>query len=139
MLSRILFGALLLTATAAPSLAGPIISNPGRFDGGNISIQTQSGTSCSSQSPDRASIGVAAGYENNSGGGGFSGGDNSGLSAGVFVAMPLGGETAGNCRLILEIEEQRARLDMAVSLFEAGALDANELREIAEDVKSYIQ
>ena len=140
MIKQIAFGFLALAATAGPSFAAPFISSPGRFDGGRVSIQTQTGTSCSATAPDRASVGVAAGYENND----YSGrnnnnSDNSGLVGGVFVAMPFGGAPAGNCDTILEMEQQRARLDMAVTLFEAGALTAEELQEIATDVKGYVK
>ena len=128
MFKRLALGVLTLAASAAPSMAAPLISSPGTFSGGNVSIQTQSGTSCSSQSPDRASVGAAAGY-----------GDDGGAAASVFVAMPFGGSVSADCRAFVELEEQRARLDMAVTLFEAGALDADELREIAEDVKQYVQ
>ena len=46
-------------------------------------------------------------------------------------AMPFGGEPTGDCRLKIEMEQQRARLDMAVTLFEAGAMSQEELQEVA--------
>ena len=131
MIKRITMGAIALFTAAGPSLAVPIISNPGRFDGGRISIQTQTGSSCSATAPDRASVGAAAGYQD--------GDRDSGLAGGFFVAVPFGGTPAGNCNTILEMEQQRARLDMAVTLFEAGAMTAEELQEIANDVKKYVQ
>lgn len=138
MIKQLALGLLAFAATAGPSFAVPIISNPGRYDGGRVSIQTQSGTSCSATAPDRASIGVAAGYENNDYNGGY-GGDNSGLVGGIYISMPFGGQPAGNCDTILEMEQQRARLDMAVTLFEAGAMTADELKEIAESVKGAVR
>ena len=131
MIKQITMGALALLATAGPSLAAPIISNPGRFNGGRVSVQTQTGSSCTATAPDRASVGAAGGYQN--------GDEDSGLAGGFFVAIPFGGTLAGNCNTILEMEQQRARLDMAVTLFEAGAMTAEELREIANDVKGYVQ
>ena len=142
MIKQLALGVLAFAATAGPSFAVPFISNPGRYDGGRISIQTQSGTSCSATAPDRASIGVAAGYEDNdsySYGGGYGGGNNSGFVGGVYVSMPLGGKGVGDCSTILEMEQQRARLDMAVTLFEAGAMTADELKEIADSVKGAVR
>ena len=131
MIKQITMGALALLATAGPSLAAPIISNPGRFNGGRVSIQTQMGSSCSATAPDRASVGATAGYQD--------GDRDSGLAGGFFVAVPFGGAPAGSCNTILEMEQQRARLDMAVTLFEAGAMTSEELQEIANDVKGYVQ
>lgn len=126
-------------ATFAPSVtAGPIIGSPGRYDGGRVSISTQTGTNCSASAPDRASIGVAAGYESvdrNNFTGGSSGFDNSGFTGGVYVSMPLGGADVGNCNTILRVEENRTRLDMAVTLFEAGGMSADELKQIATEIK----
>lgn len=126
-------------ATFAPSVtAGPIIGSPGRYDGGRVSISTQTGTNCSASAPDRASIGVAAGYESvdrNNFTGGSSGYDNSGFTGGVYVSMPLGGADVGNCNTILRVEENRTRLDMAVTLFEAGGMSADELKQIATEIK----
>lgn len=141
MFSRIALGVLTLIATTAgPTIAAPLLSGNGQFSGGNVSIQTQSGTSCSSQTADRASIGVAAGYEDSSTSGDFGGGSGgSGLAAGIYVAMPFGGTISADCNGIVVLEEQRARLDMAMTLFEAGALSADELKEIAEDVKKYVK
>ena len=136
MFKRIALGVLTCVATAAPSMAAPLMSSPGNFSGGNVSIQTQDGTSCSSQSPDRASIGAAAGYQDGSS---FGSGSGSSLAGGVFIAMPLGGSVSADCRTFVELEEQRARLDMAMTLFEAGALDADELKAIAEDVKRFVK
>lgn len=141
MIKQLALGVLAFAATAGPSFAVPIISNPGRYDGGRVSIQTQSGTSCSATAPDRASIGVAAGYEQNNQYGGINvntGSNNGGFVGGVYVSMPIGGRSAGNCDTILEMEQQRARLDMAVTLFEAGAMTADELKEVAESVKGSI-
>lgn len=124
--------------------AQAIISNPGRYDGGRLSIQTQTGTNCSSTAPDRASIGVAAGYEDNSYDNGFYNGgyygapDRSGFVGGVHLSIPFGGTDPGNCRTILTMEEQRSRLDMAVTLFEAGGMTAEELKALAEEVKGVV-
>ena len=144
MFTKILSTAALATLTILPlgASAGTIIGSPGRYDGGRVSIQTQTGTSCSATAPDRASLGVAAGYENTDNYGYYgqgSGYDSNGLVGGVYVSMPFGGQPIGNCNTILSVEEQRARLDMAVTLFEAGAMTADELKALAEDVKATIQ
>ena len=126
---------------SAPSAQAQYINNPGRYDGGRISIQTQTGTNCSSTAPDRASVGVAAGYENRDSYGYYgnsSGYDNSGMVGGVYVAVPFGGPDPGNCSTILEMEQQRARLDMAVTLFEAGGMTADELRTLSEEIKGTV-
>ena len=138
MLKQVTFGLLALAASAGPAFSNTLISSPQRFSGGRVNIQTQTGTSCSATAPDRASIGVAAGYQDNSTSGEYAS-DNSGLAAGVFVAMPFGGEPTGDCRLIIEMEQQRARLDMAVTLFEAGAMSQEELQEVANDVKRLLK
>jgi len=49
--------------------------------------------------------------------------------------MPLGGTSVGNCNKILSVEESRTRLDMAVTLFEAGGMSADELKQIATEIK----
>ena len=140
--SRILGFVAGVIALAAPlsAEAAPFISNPGRFNGGRVSVQTQTGTSCSATAPDRASLGVAAGVDGNDSDSGYYGSENrAGFAGGVFIAVPFGGQPVGDCNLILEMEQQRARLDMAVTLFEAGAMTSEELKEIAEDVKQYVR
>lgn len=130
------------TFAMVPSAKADFISSPGRYDGGRLSIQTQRGTNCSSTAPDRASVGAAFGYENNDNYGynynNYNGADSSGLVGGVYVALPFGGPTLGDCNNILVMEEQRARLDMAVTLFEAGGMTADELKELAAEVKSFV-
>lgn len=121
--------------------AQAIISNPGRYDGGRLSIQTQTGTNCSSTAPDRASVGVAAGYEDRDSYnyyGNTNGYDNRGFVGGVHISIPFGGTDPGNCRNILAMEEQRARLDMAVTLYEAGGMTAEELKGLAREVKGIV-
>ena len=139
MFKKLALSALAVMATAGPTFANTLITSPQRFSGGNVDIQTQTGTSCSASAPDRASVGISAGYQESSGGGRRNNNDDGGLAAGVFLAMPFGGQPTGNCNLIIEMEQQRARLDMAVSLFEAGAMTQEELQEIANDVKRYLK
>lgn len=136
-----LFAATFGLFLAAPATAAPLIGGHGNYDGGRLSIQTQTGTSCSSSAPDRASIGIAAGFEDNNFDTPFGGtpADNGSLAGGVFIAIPFGGQDPGNCRQILTMEEQRTRLDMAVTLYEAGALTEEELKAVAEDVKRFVQ
>lgn len=141
MLKKLVMAGLMLASTAAftpVANAGPIIGSPGRYDGGRVSISTQTGTNCSATAPDRASVGVAAGYESvdrNNFTNGSSGYDNSGFTGGVYISMPLGGADVGNCNTILQVEENRTRLDMAVTLFEAGGMTADELKQIATEIK----
>lgn len=142
MLKKLVMAGLMLASTAAltpVANAVPIIGSPGRYDGGRVSISTQTGTNCSATAPDRASIGVAAGYESvdrNNFYGGSSGYDNSGFTGGVYLSMPLGGTDVGDCNKILSVEESRTRLDMAVTLFEAGGMSADELKQIATEIKA---
>ena len=143
MFKKLLTGTLAAASvfTMTPAAQAQYISSPGRYDGGRISIQTQTGTNCSSTAPDRASVGVAAGYENRDSYGYYgnsSGYDNSGMVGGVYVSVPFGGTDPGNCSTILEMEQQRARLDMAVTLFEAGGMTADELRELSEEIKGTV-
>jgi len=140
-----LFAVATLAAMSTPAMANGIISNPGRYDGGRLSVQTQRGTNCSSSAPDRASFSVVAGYRGNdyeysyAGDRGYRGSpDNGEFVGGAVVTIPFGGPDFGNCSNLLEMEEARARLDMATTLFEAGAMEAEELRAVAEEVKGII-
>ena len=120
------------------ALANGIIGNPGRYDGGSLGVQTQTGTNCSSSAPDRASISTVVGnrtrdYDGYRGSYGSS--DSNDLVGGVIVTIPFGGRQLGDCSALLEMEEQRARLDLAMTLFEAGAMTAEEIKLLAEEVK----
>ena len=125
-----------------PSLANGIIGNPGRYDGGSLGVQTQTGTNCSSSAADRPSISAVAGTRSKEyyGSRGYSyTTDNNDLAAGVIVTVPFGGKDLGDCTKLLTIEEQRARLDIAMTLFEAGAMTAEEIKLLAEEVKGVVE
>ena len=131
---------------SAPVMANGIISNPGRYDGARLGVQTQRGTNCNSSAPDRASFSLVAGYRDRdydygyrSDYGSYKGSpDNGEFVGGAIVSIPFGGPDFGDCSKILELEEARAQLDMATTLFEAGAMTADELRVVADKVKVVI-
>ena len=136
-----------LWATAAASLA-VMCSNPARAngiittsrhaDGGRLSVQTQTGTNCSATAPDRASVAAVAGSRSRDSSGNYDS-NSSDLVAGVAVIIPFGGQSYGNCNKLLELEEARNRLDLAVTLFESGAITAEEFKETAERAKSALK
>ena len=55
------------------------------------------------------------------------------------VSIPFGGSSLGNCNALLEHEVARSRLDLAAQLFEAGAIDAEEFKQIADEVAELIR
>jgi len=124
--------------------AQAIITNPGRYDGARLNVQTQRGSSCSSTAPDRSHFSVTAGhrnynYDNVRYNGNYYGGNDSGeFVGGVVLTIPFGGPNFGDCSNLLELEEARAQLDMATTLFEAGAMTAEELKEVADRTKAVI-
>ena len=126
-----------------PSLANGIISNPGRYDGGSLGVQTQTGSNCSSSAPDRPSFSLVGGkrskdYDNY--GDRFSrGNDTTDFVGGAVITIPFGGPQLGDCSALLEMEEQRSRLDLAITLFEAGAMSAEELRAVAAEIKGNLE
>ena len=122
--------------------ASTIISHPGRYNGGSLGVQTQTGTNCSSTGADRGAIGVFAtggtGGNNYGGFGSYSTG-GSDARAGIGISIPFGGPKIGNCSKLLQMEEGRNRLQLAMELFEAGGLSAEELAEIAADVANSVK
>ena len=144
-LIKSLFATVAMVGMATPAMANGIISNPGRYDGGRLGVQTQRGTNCTSSAPDRASFSLVAGYRDRdysygySDGYGFRGSpDNGEFVGGAVVSIPFGGPDFGDCTNLLELEEARARLDMATTLFEAGAITTEELKAVAEATKAVI-
>lgn len=129
----------------SPAYSNTIIRQPSRFSGGRITIQTATGGSCSSTAPDRASIGVVAGssisdYESLNSATTSSGSyrDNAELIAGVGVTIPFGGAPAANCNKIVEMEEARTKMELAVTLYESGSLTKDELNAILNETKSIL-
>ena len=144
-LIKSLFATVALVGMATPAMANGIIRNPGRYDGARLGVQTQRGTNCTSSAPDRASFSVVAGYRDRdynygySDGYGFRGSpDNGEFVGGAVISVPFGGPDFGDCSKLLELEEARSRLDMATTLFEAGALSTEELKAVADDAKRVI-
>ena len=108
-----------------------------RYESGSLGVQTQTGTNCTSRGADRGAIGVFA--TGGTGGGGssydsFGSYSTSSARAGIGISIPFGGPKIGNCSKLLEMEEGRNRLQLAMELFEAGGISAEELAEIAADV-----
>lgn len=131
-------GSALAVLCAAPGWANGIVTTPSRYDGGRLSVQTQTGSNCSSSAPDRASFSAVAGTRDRSFTGGYSSGSQD-LVAGVAVSIPFGGPGLEDCNGLLRIEEARNRIDLAVTLFEAGAMDADEFKAIMEEAKSVLR
>ena len=119
--------------------ANGIISNPGRYDGGSLGVQTQTGTNCNSSAPDRASISAVAGNRVVDYNGSSINNGQTDLSAGIIFTLPIGQTVSGDCSKLLEMEEYRSRLDLAMTLFEAGAMTPDEIKELSEEIKQYIK
>jgi hypothetical protein len=130
LLIPILQGALLLCS--AQSAGAEIRHN--RFESGRISIDTATGARCSSTGADRASFTVAGTHHDDTS---FNAGREARVVAGISI--PFGGPSLGNCNTLLEHEEARSRLELAAQLFEAGAIDAEEFKEIAEEVADLVR
>ena len=122
------------------------LRQPSKFNGGRVTVQTAAGGSCSSTAPDRASIGVIAGttakdYQELNTTSSFGGGsyrDNSELVAGVGLVVPIGGTVSANCNKLVEMEEARTKMELAVTLYESGALSKEELNVILTETKSIL-
>jgi len=122
---------------ASPATANGIIAPARRFDGGRLSVQTQTGSNCSSSSPDRAAISATAGVRGQDR---FSGinYNSQDLLGGVSVTIPFGASQKGDCSKLLKIEEARNSIDLAVTLFEAGAMSADEFKEVMERARAVL-
>ena len=131
-------GSTLAVLCANPVWANGIITPASRYDGGRLSVQTQTGSNCSSAAPDRASVSAVAGTRDRSFTGGYSSGSQD-LVAGVAVSIPFGGPALEDCNGLLRIEEARNRIDLAVTLFEAGAMTADEFKAIMEEAKAVLR
>jgi len=129
----------------SPASAFTSIRQPTKFSGGRVTVQTAAGGSCSSTAPDRATIGVIAGtttedYETlNSTSTSFGGyRDNNELVAGVGLVIPIGGTVSANCNKLVEMEEARTKMELAVTLYESGSLTKEELNQILNETKSIL-
>lgn len=115
----------LLFAGAQPSRANHV-PNPERFSSGRLSVDSSTGGRCDSTGADRPSISVTGGA-----------GDDP--FVGTFITIPFGGPSIGDCTELLRHEEGRSRLELAAQLFEAGAISAQEFKDIAVDVANLIR
>ena len=98
-----------------------------RFEGGQLSIDSSTGTRCSSTERDRANASlVSSANENDS-------------RVAALITVPFGGSNQGDCSTLLKHEEGRSRLELAAQLFEVGALTPEEFKEIADEVGSLIR
>ena len=61
------------------------------------------------------------------------------MRAGIGISIPFGGPQLGDCTKLLQMEEGRNRLQLAVELFEAGGLSAEELKAIAAEVANTVK
>ena len=98
-----------------------------RFEGDRISIDSQTGAQCSSRAADRANASLIGSARDN----------DSRVAA--LITIPFGGTKQGDCSELLKHEEARSRLELAAQLFEAGALEPQEFKAIAEDIASQIR
>ena len=131
----------LAVVCASPSWANGIIAPARRFDGGRLSVQTQTGSNCSSTAPDRAAVSVVAGYRDRdyTYTGGYYGNTGSGdFVGGVALTIPFGGPDFEDCNGLLTIEEARNRIDLAVTLFETGAMSADEFEQVMRDARAVL-
>lgn len=129
----------------SPASAFTSIRQPTKFSGGRVTVQTAAGGSCSSTAADRATIGVIAGttaedYDqlNNGSSFGSYNTDNSEIVAGVGLVIPIGGTVSANCNKLVEMEEARTKMELAVTLYESGSLTKEELNEILAETKSIL-
>jgi hypothetical protein len=128
-------GPALAVLCANAGWANGIITTTRHADGGRLSVQTQTGSNCSASAPDRPSLSVVGGVRDRDYGFGSGGQDT---VAGVAFTIPFGGQKIGNCNDLLSIEEARNRIDLAVTLFEAGALTGEEFKAIMAEAKSVL-
>lgn len=106
--------------------AGAQLIQPQRFEAGRISIDTSTGSRCSSTGRDSASASLVG-----------SGGQEDSRVAAV-ISIPFGGRDQGNCSTLVKHEEARSRLDLAAQLFEAGAITPKQFEAIAADVAKLV-
>lgn len=98
---------------------------PQRFEAGRISIDTATGSRCSSTGRDRASASLVG-----------TGGEEAQVAA--VISVPFGGKDQGDCSTLVKHEEARSRLDLAAQLFEAGAITPKQFEAIAADVAKLV-
>lgn len=131
-------GIALAVLCANSAWANGVIAPARRFDGGRLSVQTQTGSNCSSSAPDRAGISAATGVKDRAFDGGYGNGSQD-LVSGIAITIPFGGPKFGDCSSLLKLEEARNKIDLAVTLFEAGALSAEEFKAVMEEAKSALK
>jgi len=76
---------------------------------------------------DYADVNTTYGY-----GGGYNR-DSNELVGGVALTVPLGGTIQANCDTIVEMEEARTKVELAVTLYEAGSITKEQLQQILDN------
>ena len=56
-----------------------------------------------------------------------------------MVSIPFGGPKLKDCSNLLAMEEARNRLQLAMTLYEAGGLSATELQEVVKDTAQLVK
>ena len=114
----------ILLGSAQPSQAQFI--SPQKHEGAHLSIDSSTGSRCSSRGADRANVALIGSATN----------DDNRVTG--LITIPFGGRDQGNCSTLVKHEEARSRLELAAQLFEAGAITPKQFEAIAADVAKLV-
>lgn len=110
-----------------------------RPEGATLELEGSDGSRCRQKQGDRASAsiaGLAMNHDRQSAidtFGSFGNGvGGSGGGGGLLLSVPFGGGPVGDCRVLLQLQEARARLELARTLLEEGLIDQEQFAALGQ-------